>query len=89
MVMAIFDFLLAGLAEIGGGYLVWLWIRESRPFGMGRLVALFLFCTASFLHCKVSRHSGESTLLTAVFSWFWRCYGGGLSTKKRPICTTG
>jgi hypothetical protein len=23
-------FLLAGLMEIGGGYLVWLWLRESR-----------------------------------------------------------
>ena len=24
-------FLLAGLCEIGGGYLVWLWLREGRP----------------------------------------------------------
>jgi len=23
-------FLLAGLLEIGGGYLVWLWLREER-----------------------------------------------------------
>lgn len=28
-------FIIAGLAEIGGGYLIWLWLREGRPFGFG------------------------------------------------------
>jgi hypothetical protein len=28
---AIVLFLATGLAEIGGGYLVWLWLRESKP----------------------------------------------------------
>ena len=28
-------FALAGLCEIGGGYLVWLWFREGRPFAYG------------------------------------------------------
>ncbi|MGH7148130.1 MAG: YnfA family protein [Nitrospiraceae bacterium] len=28
-------FVLAGLCEIGGGYLVWLWFREGRPLGYG------------------------------------------------------
>lgn len=28
---SIFYFLLAGLCEIGGGYLVWLWLREGKP----------------------------------------------------------
>ncbi len=26
---------LAGLAEIGGGYLMWLWLREGRPLWVG------------------------------------------------------
>lgn len=26
-------FLLAGFCEIGGGYLVWLWLREGKSFG--------------------------------------------------------
>ncbi|HJV46102.1 MAG TPA: YnfA family protein [Bacillota bacterium] len=36
MVSAIFLFFIAGLAEIGGGYLIWLWLREGKPswFGM-------------------------------------------------------
>ncbi|TGN19242.1 YnfA family protein [Leptospira idonii] len=25
-------FLLAGICEIGGGYLVWLWLRQEKPF---------------------------------------------------------
>ncbi|MFG5207607.1 YnfA family protein [Bacillus licheniformis] len=35
MMIAIGLFLLAGLAEIGGGYLVWLWLRESKPLWYG------------------------------------------------------
>lgn len=26
-------FVLAGICEIGGGYLVWLWLREGKPIG--------------------------------------------------------
>lgn len=29
-VRSLFFFLLAGLCEIGGGYLMWLWIRDGR-----------------------------------------------------------
>ncbi|MBI4406089.1 MAG: YnfA family protein [Deltaproteobacteria bacterium] len=32
---SIFLFLLAGLFEIGGGYLVWLWLREQRIVWVG------------------------------------------------------
>jgi len=37
MAKAIVLFLAAGLAEIGGGYLVWLWLRESKPLWVGVL----------------------------------------------------
>lgn len=33
-------FALAGLAEIGGGYLMWLWLREGRPWWVGLVGAL-------------------------------------------------
>jgi small multidrug resistance family-3 protein len=38
-------FLLAGLAEIGGGYLVWLWWRDGRawPVGLAGAVVLVLY----------------------------------------------
>ena len=35
-------FLLAGLAEIGGGYLVWLWLREAKPVWYGIIGGLIL-----------------------------------------------
>lgn len=35
-------FLVAGLAEIGGGYLVWLWLRESKPIWFGILGGIIL-----------------------------------------------
>lgn len=36
-----FLFLLAGLLEIAGGYLVWLWLREKQSLGFG--IAGFVF----------------------------------------------
>nr|WP_281934221.1 YnfA family protein [Paenibacillus tyrfis] len=42
MVQAVILFILAGLAEIGGGYLVWLWLREGRAIGYGLVGALIL-----------------------------------------------
>ncbi|MCO5384580.1 YnfA family protein [Desulfosporosinus sp.] len=42
MFNAIILFVLAGLAEIGGGYLVWLWLREARLFWYGIIGGLIL-----------------------------------------------
>ncbi|HLA99329.1 MAG TPA: YnfA family protein [Anaerolineales bacterium] len=36
-------FLLAGLAEIGGGYLVWQWLREGKAFWFGVIGGAVLF----------------------------------------------
>lgn len=35
-------FLLAGLCEIGGGWLVWQWLREGRGFSLGLIGAAVL-----------------------------------------------
>jgi hypothetical protein len=35
-------FALAGLAEIGGGYVMWLWLRADRPVWVGLLGGLIL-----------------------------------------------
>lgn len=42
MINAISLFILAGLAEIGGGYLIWLWLRESKPLWYGVVGGLIL-----------------------------------------------
>ena len=36
-------FVVAGLMEIGGGYLVWLWLREHRGLLLGALGGLLTF----------------------------------------------
>jgi small multidrug resistance family-3 protein len=36
-------FLLAGLCEIGGGYLVWLWLREDMSWILGAIGGFVLF----------------------------------------------
>ena len=36
-------FVLAGLAEVGGGYLVWQWLRHGRSLLLGLLGGIILF----------------------------------------------
>jgi small multidrug resistance family-3 protein len=39
---SLFYFVIAGLCEIGGGYLVWLWLREGKSFSLAVLGAIAL-----------------------------------------------
>ncbi|HHL2033263.1 YnfA family protein [Clostridium perfringens] len=41
-IKSIFYFLLAGVFEIGGGYLIWLWLREGKGLIYGIIGALVL-----------------------------------------------
>lgn len=43
MLYSLFFFSIAGLCEIGGGYLVWLWLRESYSWIFGVLGGFVLF----------------------------------------------
>ena len=58
-------FLLAGLMEIGGGYLVWLWLREGRAVVLGALGGLLLFL-----------YGVVPTLQPAPFGRVYAAYGG-------------
>ncbi|CAN5691177.1 hypothetical protein BH23THE1_BH23THE1_23370 [soil metagenome] len=40
---SLFFFFIAGLCEIGGGYLVWVWLRESYSWIFGVLGGFVLF----------------------------------------------
>lgn len=77
MIKAMVLFLAAGLAEIGGGYLVWLWLRESKPLWVGVLGGSSWCCTGSFPPYKVSRILAASTPLMAGFLLFWPFFGDG------------
>ena len=40
---SLFFFFVAGLCEIGGGYLVWLWLREDHSWIVGAIGGFVLF----------------------------------------------
>lgn len=40
---SVFLFIAAGICEIGGGYLVWLWLRNRKGFILGIIGGLVLF----------------------------------------------
>ncbi|MBO0587954.1 YnfA family protein [Sporosarcina sp. E16_8] len=42
MITVILLFLFAGLAEIGGGYLIWQWLREGKSAYLGLIGGLVL-----------------------------------------------
>ena len=73
-------FLAAGLCEIGGGYLVWLWVREGRGFVLGALggVVLFLYGVIPTLQ---PAHFGRvyaaygSVFVILSLLWGWRIDG--------------
>lgn len=58
-------FALAGLMEIGGGYLVWMWLREGRAVVLGVLGGLLLFL-----------YGVVPTLQPAHFGRVYAAYGG-------------
>lgn len=45
MARSLFYFVLAGLCEIGGGYLVWLWLREGKSpwYALPGAIVLMLY----------------------------------------------
>jgi small multidrug resistance family-3 protein len=43
IMVTLFFFLFAGLCEIAGGYLVWLWLREEMSWILGAIGGLILF----------------------------------------------
>jgi len=62
---SLFFFFLAGLCEIGGGYLVWLWLRENYSWVFGAFGGLVLFL-----------YGVVPTLQTSYFHRIYAAYGG-------------
>ena len=65
LLKSIFYFLLAGLMEIAGGYLMWLWFREKWAWWVGGIGALLLVCYGII-----------PTLQPANFGRVYAAYGG-------------
>lgn len=58
-------FFLAGLCEIGGGYLIWLWLKEDKPVWYGAIGAIVLIA-----------YGIVATWQTANFGRVYATYGG-------------
>ncbi len=72
----IFLFLMAGLFEIGGGYLVWLWLRESYSWIIGVVGGFILFLYGivptfqpSYFHRIYAAYGGIFIIM--AMSWGW------------------
>ena len=70
-------FLVAGLMEIGGGYLVWLWLREGRGWMIGAAggVLLVLYgVVPTFQPAHFGRvyaaYGGVFVLLSLLWGWW-------------------
>lgn len=92
-IKSILFFLLAGLLEIGGGYLMWLWFREKWAWWIGGLGALALvvygiiptFQPANFGRVYAA-YGGVFVILSILWGWgidkvkpdLWDVLGGVL-----------
>lgn len=80
VIKSLFYFLLAGFLEIGGGYLIWLWLREDKSIWLGAAgaVGLFLYGVIPTLQPaqfgRVYAAYGGVFILLAMF-WGWKVDG--------------
>lgn len=58
-------FLLAALCEIGGGYLIWLWLKQDKPLWYGITGEIIL-----------ALYGVVATLQTSPFGRVYAAYGG-------------
>jgi small multidrug resistance family-3 protein len=76
IVISILLFFVAGICEIGGGYLVWLWLRETMSWTLGVIGGFVLFLYGiipafqpSHFH-RVYAAYGGIFIVMAIF-WGW------------------
>lgn len=76
MLRAIALFAAAGLAEIGGGYLVWRWLREGAPWWAGAAGAAVLFgygIIPTLQHSNFGRvyaaYGGVFVIMSLLWGW--------------------
>ncbi len=69
-------FLIAGLCEIGGGYLVWLWLRDGMSWMLGVLGGFVLFAYGivptfqpSHFHRIYATYGGIFIVMALLWGW--------------------
>jgi len=76
ILISVFFFLLAGICEIGGGYLVWLWLREDMSWILGVLGGFVLFAYGivptfhpHHFHRIYSAYGGIFIVMALLWGW--------------------
>jgi len=71
-------FILAGIFEIGGGYLIWLWLREGRSliFAFIGAIVLFLYGVVptfqpSYFHRIYATYGGIFVVMSLLWGWIF------------------
>ncbi|KJS16225.1 MAG: hypothetical protein VR69_10085 [Peptococcaceae bacterium BRH_c4b] len=78
MLKSILLFIIAGLAEIGGGYLIWLWLREEKSITIGLIggVVLVLYGIIPTLQTEqnfgrvYAAYGGIFIVLSTLWGWW-------------------
>ena len=81
-------FILAGLCEIGGGYLIWLWLKEDKPWWWGLIggVILILYgVVATFQESNFARVYATYGGVFIVMSLLWAMKLDNYSPDKFDI----
>jgi len=76
--ISLFYFFLAGLCEIGGGYLVWLWLREEMSWILGIIGGFILFLYGiiptfqpSHFHRIYAAYGGIFIVMALLWGWIF------------------
>ncbi|PBO86007.1 MAG: hypothetical protein COA77_00250 [Thaumarchaeota archaeon] len=74
--VSILLFFLAGLCEIGGGYLVWLWLREDFSWMLGAIGGFVLFLYGivptfqkTHFHRVYAAYGGVFIVMAILWGW--------------------
>lgn len=70
-------FVIAGILEIGGGYMIWMWLRKGYSMGYGLVGALILTGCAivtTFQSSSFGRVSATYGAFFIVMSLIWAAY---------------
>jgi drug/metabolite transporter superfamily protein YnfA len=85
MIKSLAFFFAAGLCEIGGGYLVWLWLRESKPISF----ALWSGVAGSLRRVPTMPFKLLKTLTVREVGGAQPILSGYHNGRAKPILTTG
>lgn len=76
LLTSIFLFFVAGICEIGGGYLVWLWLREDFGFVVGVMGGFILFMYGivptfqkTHFHRIYAAYGGVFIVMSVFWGW--------------------